>query len=85
MAKQFFDVFPNLKLDKKNQDLFEQVTVEKVSATKSRDLIRVTISCEYLIQKETIFKVEEEIKKQAIAEYLAQQEAEKNAAPEESE
>ena len=67
MAKQFFDVFPNLKLDKKNQDLFEQVTVEKVSATKSRDLIRVTISCEYLIQKETIFKVEEEIKKQFFA------------------
>ena len=64
MAKQFFEVFPNLKLDKKNQDLFEQVTVEKVSATKSRDLIRVTISCNYLIQKEIIFKVEREIKKQ---------------------
>ncbi len=64
MAKQFFEVFPNLKLDKKNQDLFEQVTVEKVSATKSRDLIRVTISCNYLIQKDTIFKIEREIKKQ---------------------
>ncbi len=64
MAKQFFEVFPSLKLDKKNQDLFEQVTVEKVSATKSRDLIRVTISSDYLIQKETVFKVEKEIKKQ---------------------
>ncbi|MBP3603999.1 MAG: PolC-type DNA polymerase III [Lachnospiraceae bacterium] len=64
MAKQFFEVFPNLKLDKKNQDLFEQVTVEKVSATKSRDLIRVTISSDYLIQKETVFYVEKEIKKQ---------------------
>ena len=48
MAKQFFDVFPNLKLDKKIHDLFEQVTVEKVSATKSRDLIRVTFLCDYL-------------------------------------
>ena len=64
MAKQFFEVFPNLKLDKKNQDLFEQVTVEKVSATKSRDLIRVTISSDYLIPKETVFYVEKEIKKQ---------------------
>lgn len=64
MAKQFFDVFPNLKLDKKNQDLFEQVTVEKVSATKSRDLIRVTVSSEHLIQKDIIFKVENEIKEQ---------------------
>jgi len=64
MAKQFFDVFPNLKLDKKNQDLFEEVTVEKVSATKSRDLIRVTFLCEHLIPKENVFKVEAQIKKQ---------------------
>ena len=49
MATQFFDVFPPLKLDKKIQDLFEQVSVEKVSATKRRDLIRVTILCDYLI------------------------------------
>ncbi|MBD5549174.1 MAG: PolC-type DNA polymerase III [Lachnospiraceae bacterium] len=64
MAKQFFEVFPTLKLDKKMHDLFEQVTVEKVSATKSRDFIRVTIGCDYLIPKETIYKVEAEIKKQ---------------------
>ncbi len=69
MAKQFFDVFPNLKLDKKNHDLFEQVTVLKVSATKSRDLIRVTFLCDYLIQKETVYKVEAEIKKQFFAEH----------------
>ncbi len=64
MAKKFFDVFPALKLEKKIQDLFEQVLVEKVSATKSRDYIRVTITCGYLIPKETVFKVESEIKKQ---------------------
>ena len=67
MAKQFFDVFPNLKLDKKNQELFEQVTVEKVSATKSRDLIRVTFVCEHLIHKENVLKVEEQIKNQFFA------------------
>ena len=61
MAKQFFDVFPSLKLEQKIQDLFEQVTVEKVSATKRRDLIRVTIFSDYLIQKETVYKVEQEI------------------------
>lgn len=64
MAKQFFEVFPTLKLDKKIQDLFEQVSVEKVSATKSRNYIRITIVCDYLIPKETVFKVETEIKKQ---------------------
>ena len=64
MAKQFFDVFPTLKLDKKIQDLFEQVMVEKVSATRSREFIRVTMICDYLIPKETIYRVEGEIKKQ---------------------
>lgn len=64
MAKQFFDVFPTLKLDKKIKDLFEQVMVEKVSATKSREFIRVTMICDYLISKETIYRVEAEIKKQ---------------------
>ncbi len=67
MAKRFFDVFPTLKLDAKIKDMFEQVMVEKVSATKRRDLIRVTIVSEYLIQKETVFKVEQEIKKQFFA------------------
>ncbi len=64
MAKQFFEVFPTLKLDGKIKDMFEQVIVEKVSATKRRDLIRVTVVSDYLIQKETVFKVEQEIKKQ---------------------
>lgn len=64
MAKQFFDVFPTLKLDKKKKDLFEQVMVEKVSATKTREFIRVAMTCNYLIPKETVYKVEAEIKKQ---------------------
>ncbi len=69
MAKKFFEVFPTLKLDAKMKDLFEQVMVEKVSATKRRDLIRVTIVSDYLITKEIIFKVEKEIKKQFFSTY----------------
>lgn len=64
MEKRFFDVFPKLKLDRQSNELFEQVAVEKVSATKSRDFVRVSISSDYLIPKETIYKVEKEIKKQ---------------------
>ena len=67
MAKQFFEVFPALKLDAKVRDIFEQVTVEKVSATKQRDLIRVTIVSDYLIQKDMVFRVEKDIKKQLFA------------------
>ncbi len=62
MAKKFFEVFPTLKLDKGLQDLFEQVQVERVSATRTKDFIRIYISCERLIQKETILFVEEAIK-----------------------
>ena len=69
MSKQFFEVFPNLKLDKKTHDLFEQVAVLKVSATKTRDLIRVTFLCDYLILKETVYKVEDEIKKQLFSQH----------------
>lgn len=64
MGKQFFEVFPSLKLDKKDQALFEGATVEKVSATRSRELIRVTFISDHLIRKEAVFQVEEQIKKQ---------------------
>ena len=64
MEKSFFDVFPKLNLDKKSSELFEQVTVCKVSATKSRDFVRVSIVSDYLIPKETMYKVEKEIKRQ---------------------
>ena len=67
MAKQFFEVFPSLKLETKVRDMFEQVMVEKVSATKRRDLIRITIISDYLIQKDMIFRVERDIKKQLFA------------------
>ncbi len=64
MGKQFFEVFPSLKLDKKDQALFEGATVERVSATKSRELIRVTFISDHLIRKENVFQVEQQIKKQ---------------------
>ena len=64
MAKKFFDVFPTLKLDSGMKDLFEQVMVEKVSATKRKDFLRIYISSERLILKEDIFRAEREMKKQ---------------------
>ena len=64
MSKKFFDVFPTLKLDTGLKNLYEQVTVDKVSSTKRKDFLRVYISSDRLIQKEDVFKVEGEIKKQ---------------------
>ena len=64
MSKKFFEVFPTLKLNSGMQDLFEQVSVERVSATKRKDFLRIYISSDRLIQKADIFSVEQEMKKQ---------------------
>ena len=64
MEKRFFEAFPNLKLTGTHKDLFEQVVVEKVTATKRKDLLRIYIRSERLIEKEDIYAVENEIKKQ---------------------
>ena len=41
MSKKFFDVFPALKLDTGIHDLFEQTMVEKVTATRRKDFLRI--------------------------------------------
>ncbi len=64
MEKKFFEAFPNLKLEGVQKDLFEQVTVEKITATKHKDLLRIYIYSERLIEKESIYSVEKEIKRQ---------------------
>ena len=64
MAKPFFDVFPTLKLEEPLNGLFEKVEVEKVTATKQKDFIRVYIRCDRLIHKESIFYIEQEIRRQ---------------------
>ncbi len=64
MSKKFFEVFPTLKLNGGMQDLFEQVMVERVSATKRKDFLRIYISSDRLIQKADVFLVEQEMRKQ---------------------
>ena len=64
MSKAFFEVFPTLKLDTGLQNLFEQVTVEKVTSTRRKDFLRVYIASDHLIHKEDVFRVEREIGKQ---------------------
>ena len=55
MEKKFFEAFPNLKLTGVQKDLFEQVVVERITATKRKDLLRVYIRSERLIEKENIY------------------------------
>ncbi len=64
MEKKFFEAFPNLKLEGVLHDLYEQTVVEKITATKRKDLLRIYIRSGRLIEKEHIYGVEREIKKQ---------------------
>lgn len=64
MEKKFFEAFPNLKLEGILHDLCEQTVVEKITATKRKDLLRIYVKSERLIEKEHIYNVEREIKKQ---------------------
>ena len=61
MSKKFFEVFPTLQLDSAEKELFEQVTVERVTSTKRKDFLRIYIMSEHLIQKMLVLKVDQEI------------------------
>lgn len=63
MDKLFQDVFKTLELDKRNKELFENVLVTQVSATKGRDFVRVLISSDHLIPKASIYRVEKLLRK----------------------
>ncbi len=62
--KPFFEVFPSLKLNSPLKDMLEQTKVEKISATKRKDYLRIYLFSTRLIAKADIWTVEEEIKKQ---------------------
>lgn len=64
MAKAFFEVFPTLKLNIGVQDIMGQTTVERISATKRKDFLRIYIHSSRLILKEDIVETEKAIKKQ---------------------
>ncbi len=64
MGKLFFEVFPTLKFNNNIHDIMEQTEVEKISATKRKDFLRIYLYSTRLIAKEAIWTVENEIKKQ---------------------
>ena len=64
MSKPFFNVFSTLKLQKNLHTLMEQMMVERISAKKSGNYIRIYVYGEYLIPKDKIVQVESEIAEQ---------------------
>ena len=64
MSKPFFEVFPSLALNDSVRPLMEQTEVEKISATKSKDYLRIYLFSTRLLMKKEIWLVEKEIKNQ---------------------
>ncbi len=64
MAKAFMEVFPGLDLNSDIRDLFAQTTVERVTTTKNRDILRIYLESSRLIRKEQVYAAEKAIKRQ---------------------
>ena len=64
MEKDFFDVFPNLKVKEDLSELLDMVFVTKVSLNPERTHLRVYIRSSRWIHKKHIFTLEDEIQKQ---------------------
>ena len=64
MTKQFFDVFPTLKVNSDCKVLFENVEVTKVTTNSDRDYLHVHLFSTHLLAKSWIYKMETMIKEQ---------------------
>ena len=61
---KFFEVFTSLRLPEDLKEYFEEVEVVKVAKTSTNTLVRVYLKSSRLIHKQSIYKVEEALKKQ---------------------
>ncbi len=61
MEKEFFDVFPNLRVNEELKALFAPVMVTKVAVTPHRELMRIYLKSPNWIHKKYIYGMEEAI------------------------
>ena len=64
MEKDFFDVFPNLRVKKELEELLDMVYVTRVSCNPAKTRIWVYIKSERWIHKKNILELEEQIERQ---------------------
>ncbi|MCI5903323.1 MAG: PolC-type DNA polymerase III [Blautia sp.] len=64
MEKEFFDVFPSLKLKEELREWLEMVQVTRVSCNAAKTRLRVYIKSERWIHKKHILALEQQIEKQ---------------------
>lgn len=64
MAKAFREVFPTLQLKQEMEEFLDEVEVERVVSTSRKDFLRIYIVTTRLMQKQAVYALEREIKKQ---------------------
>lgn len=67
MEKEFFDVFPNLKVKDQLQEWLEMVTVSRVACNPAKTRLWVYIHSERWIHKKYIIALENQIERQFFA------------------
>ena len=67
MEKEFFDVFPNLKVKDQLHEWLEMVTVSKVSCNPAKTRLWVYIHSERWIHKKFIFALEDQINERGLS------------------
>ncbi len=72
MSKQFFEVFPSLKLNQDTRALFEDVEVTKVATNSDRSYLHVHILSSHLFHKSYVYEMEKAIKEQLFGQSMVQ-------------
>ncbi|HIZ21883.1 MAG TPA: hypothetical protein IAA21_03670, partial [Candidatus Blautia faecigallinarum] len=67
MEKDFFDVFPSLKLKDNLAELLEMAAVTKVSLNHEKTKLRVYLKSDRWIHKKYILELEEQIERQCFS------------------
>ncbi len=64
MERRFFEVFPTIRLDGVCKAYMDMTTVQRIATTRTRDLYKVYITCDRLIEKQYIYEIEKELQRQ---------------------
>lgn len=64
MSKLFFEVFPTLVVNEEMKKLLSEMEITRVSANRSKTLIRIYLFGSHLIHKANIFQLEKDISSQ---------------------
>ncbi|MGI6070897.1 MAG: PolC-type DNA polymerase III [Blautia sp.] len=67
MVKEFFDVFPNLKVKKELAEFLNMTKVNRVACNGDKTRLRIYLTCEKWIHKKYIYQLQEEIRAQLFA------------------